>query len=103
MSKRRLSGFIVALVIAATSGGWLMLLRGRGTAHDWPGVDDTVIGSFVQAAGRPEPTELMPFIRGDLLLFAFLCAGLLAGFVLGFYGRVAFVERRSTEPKHDAE
>jgi hypothetical protein len=103
MSRRRASGWVVALVVAATSGSWLMLLRGRGPARDWPGVDDAVIGGFVQAAGRPEPRELLPFMRGDLLLFAFLCAGLLAGFVLGFYGRVAFASRRSAESQHDAE
>jgi cobalt/nickel transport protein len=39
---------------------------------------------------------LIEWMRGDLLLFAFLCAGLFAGFVLGYFSRALFVERRDS-------
>lgn len=58
---------------------------------EWPGVDDAVVGRFVTDAGRPAPRPLLS-LRGDALLFAFLCAGLAAGFFLGFWGRALFVE-----------
>jgi hypothetical protein len=61
---------------------------------EWPGVDDAVIGRFVREAGHRPPEPLIEWVRGDLLLFAFLCAGLFAGFLLGFFGRALFVERR---------
>jgi hypothetical protein len=63
---------------------------------EWPGVDDAVIGRFVREAGQPPPQPLIEWIRGDLLLFAFLCAGLFAGFMLGFFGRALFVERHDS-------
>jgi hypothetical protein len=44
-------------------------------------------------AGR-QPKPLVP-LEGDLLLFAFLCAGIAGGFALGYGYRLLFVERRS--------
>jgi hypothetical protein len=73
----------------------LVALRSRasgGPAPEWAGVDDSVIGRFVAEAGRPEPRPLFPWLQGDLLLFAFLWAGLIAGFVLGYWGRALFGE-----------
>jgi hypothetical protein len=35
---------------------------------------------------------MIGWVEGDLLLFAFLTAGLVAGFVLGYFGRALFVE-----------
>ena len=56
----------------------------------WPGVDETVVEKFAKQAGRP-PRE--PFIntdQGDLLLFVFLMAGVIGGFVGGYYFRELF-------------
>ncbi|HKQ68463.1 MAG TPA: hypothetical protein VJT73_03950 [Polyangiaceae bacterium] len=63
--------------------------------QEWPGVDDAVIGRVVAEAGRPPPEPLIAWVRGDLLLFSFLLAGLIAGFCLGFWGRALFVEQAS--------
>jgi hypothetical protein len=95
MTKPLARGLLVlafgAVVCAAT------LLPPRAAAPgEWPGVDDAVIGRFVREAGQPPPEPLIGWVRGDLLLFAFLCAGLFAGFVLGFFARALFVERRET-------
>lgn len=52
----------------------------------WPGIDESVVEKFAREAGRaPAP----PFfgLEGDLLLFAFLCAGVVCGFLLGYFFR----------------
>lgn len=58
----------------------------------WRGVDDAVVGKFAAAAGRHARA---PLVEGDLLLFAFLVAGIVGGFVLGYYFRTLFAERRA--------
>ena len=63
------------------------------TATGWPGVDEHVVLPFAEAAGRTPQPSLIP-IEGDVLLFAFLCAGLVGGFFLGYLYRALFVETR---------
>jgi cobalt/nickel transport protein len=94
MASRSASLWIVSSLIAAVGCTWLWVLRGADKRGEWPGVDEAVIGQIAQAAGRPESEPLLSWVEGDLLLFMFLCAGLLAGFVLGYFARVAFVEQR---------
>jgi cobalt/nickel transport protein len=102
-SRRAASVLLVVGLVAAASGGWLWLLRSRAAVQEWPGVDETVIGHFAEAAGRPEPAFALDWVRGDLLLFAFLCAGLLAGGLIGFFARAIFVEPREHKRGGDAE
>lgn len=69
------------------------------TEGKWPGVDETVVEKYAKAAGR-EPWE--PFIntdQGDLLLFAFLVAGVLGGFVMGYHFRKLFPPREEHAEK----
>lgn len=58
----------------------------------WPGVDEAVVARFAAAAGRHARA---PLVAGDLLLFAFLVAGIVGGFVLGYAFHTLFVERRA--------
>jgi cobalt/nickel transport protein len=95
----KLGLLIVAALTAAIGGTWLWLVRGLAASAEWPGVDETVIGEIAQRAGRPEPEPLLSWVQGDLLLFMFLCAGLCAGFVLGYCARIAFVEQREPAAK----
>jgi hypothetical protein len=96
MNARRAGTWLVLLLIAAAGGSWMLLLSRSESRGDWPGVDEAVIGRVAEAAGRPEPTFAITWIHGDLLLFTFLCAGLLAGGLLGFFGRAAFYGSAST-------
>lgn len=58
-------------------------------AERWRGVDETVVERVAVAAGRKPWT--VPFApEGDALLFAFLVAGLVGGFVLGYTYRALF-------------
>lgn len=62
----------------------------------WPGVDESVVGKFARDAGRAASPPLFG-IEGDLLLFAFLCAGLLAGFLLGYCFRTLIPRRDESD------
>jgi len=85
---------------------WILIFSGfllagpaglPGRAASWPGVDETVIEKFAEQAGR---TARAPFIntdQGDLLLFAFLVAGIIGGFIGGYSFRVLFPPRRKGE------
>jgi hypothetical protein len=69
-------------------------------AASWPGVDETVIERFAEKAGR---TAREPFIntdQGDLLLFVFLVAGIVGGFIGGYNFRVLFPPRQRIENKN---
>lgn len=71
-----------------------------GRAASWSGVDETVIEKFAEKAGR-QPRE--PFIntdQGDLLLFVFLLAGMVGGFIGGYNFRVLFPPRPRNENTH---
>jgi hypothetical protein len=82
---RRRAFALVALICLASPG--------LGRAEKWPGVDESVVEKIAAEAGR-QPKPLVP-LEGDLLLFAFLCAGIAGGFALGYGYRLLFVERRS--------
>lgn len=63
----------------------------------WEGVDDTVVGKYAEAAGRPAQKAFIDTNRGDLLLFFFLIAGAAAGFLGGYSYRELFAPQHSTE------
>jgi ABC-type cobalt transport system substrate-binding protein len=50
----------------------------------WPGVDEVVIEDIAQKAGRPAREPFINTDQGDLLLFLFLVAGAVGGFVAGY-------------------
>ncbi len=56
----------------------------------WQGVDKSVVEHYAAKAGRSPWKPLINTDQGDLLLFVFLLAGVLGGFILGYYWRILF-------------
>ncbi|MDD4892135.1 MAG: cobalt ABC transporter permease [Phycisphaerae bacterium] len=81
------SWVLPVLIVLALAGVLLAIYLSRAS---WAGVDDRVVGKFATEAGRP-PVE--PRISGDLLLFFFLLAGAVGGFVAGYVFRGLFPPR----------
>ncbi|WP_136515034.1 cobalt ABC transporter permease [Geomonas edaphica] len=52
----------------------------------WDGVDEAVVEKVAKEHGREAKPPLLD-LSGDLLLFAFLMAGAVGGFVAGYYWR----------------
>jgi hypothetical protein len=76
----------------------LAAVAGAAAPERWPGVDETVVERVAVAAGRTPWT--VPFApEGDALLFAFLVAGLVGGFVLGYGYHALFVVPRAREER----
>lgn len=60
----------------------------------WNGVDESVVEKIAEEHGR---AAWKPFIntgQGDLLLFVFLLAGIVGGFVMGYNFRKLFAKNR---------
>jgi len=59
----------------------------------WPGVDESVIEKVAKEHGREAREPFINTDRGDLLLFVFLLAGVVGGFIGGYYWR-ALTEKK---------
>ena len=59
----------------------------------WPGVEESVIEKVAKEHGREARRPLIDTDHGDLLLFVFLLAGAVGGFIGGYYWR-ALTEKR---------
>lgn len=62
-------------------------------AEKWPGVDESIVEKFAKEHGRGAKEPLINTDQGDLLLFVFLLAGTVGGFVAGYYWRTLTEER----------
>lgn len=56
----------------------------------WPGIDETVIEKIAADAGCPAREPYINTDQGDLLLFLFLVAGAVGGFIAGYTFRGLF-------------
>ncbi len=59
-------------------------------AQQYEGVDKTVVERAATQAGCPPTAPVIDTDKGDLLLFMFLCAGAVGGFVMGYTFRGLF-------------
>lgn len=82
MKKALIIGLLIA--VAAGMSSWYFQPDAK-----WSGVDESVVKKFAEEAGRPPSDPLLNF-SGDVLLFMFLMAGLVGGFVAGYYYRELF-------------
>ena len=84
-----------ALVILAVAALLLAAAASQsGAAASWPGVDEAVIEKVAEKAGRSAREPFINTDQGDLLLFAFLLAGIGGGFVVGYNFRTLFPPKR---------
>ena len=72
----------------------------HAAVEKWQGVDDTVVGKYAEEHGRPPKAHLIE-PEGDALLFAFLVAGAVGGFIMGYYYR-DFMSKKSDRGEADA-
>ncbi len=69
------------------------------SGEKWQGVDETVVEKVAKEHGREAKAPLISTDQGDLLLFVFLVAGAVGGFVGGYYWRTLMSEKRNKEGK----
>jgi len=62
-------------------------------SEKWPGVDESVVEKYAKEHGREAREPLINTDQGDLLLFVFLLAGAVGGFVAGYSWRMLMVEK----------
>jgi len=60
----------------------------------WEGVDKTVVEKVAAEAGHPPREPYLNTDQGDLLLFLFLLAGAIGGFIVGYTFRGLFPPQR---------
>lgn len=65
----------------------------------WTGVDETVVEKYAREHGREAREPFINTDQGDLLLFVFLVAGTLGGFVAGYSWR-RLMERKTPQQEH---
>jgi ABC-type cobalt transport system substrate-binding protein len=63
----------------------------------WTGIDESVVKKIAKEHGREAREPIINTDQGDLLLFVFLLAGAVGGFVAGYYWRRLITEK-ATHP-----
>lgn len=69
------------------------------SAEKWPGVDESVVEKYAKEHGREAREPFINTDQGDLLLFVFLLAGSLGGFMAGYSWRMLIVEKAPNADK----
>lgn len=64
-------------------------------AEKWSGVDESVVNKYAGEQGREAREPLINTDQGDLLLFVFLLAGTIGGFMAGYYWRILIEKKNS--------
>lgn len=62
-------------------------------SEKWPGVDESVVEKIATEHGREARAPFINTDQGDLLLFVFLIAGAVGGFVAGYSWRILMSEK----------
>ena len=76
------------------------LIAAAAASEKWAGVDESVVNKYAKEYGREAGEPFINTDQGDLLLFAFLIAGTIGGFVAGYYWRT-LMDQRSGVPKQE--
>lgn len=70
------------------------------SSEKWPGVDESVVEKYAKEHGRESCDPLINTDQGDLLLFVFLLAGTIGGFIGGYYWRMLLVPPGDRKESH---
>jgi hypothetical protein len=102
MSQKKLplTASLAAIVAVFLFAGILfhpLVCHGEGAK--WSGVDESVVEKYAKEHGREARAPLINTDRGDLLLFVFLLAGALGGFVAGYYWRTLMDQKNKALPE----
>lgn len=73
------------------------------SAPKWQGVDESVVEKVAHEHGREAHTPLINTDQGDLLLFVFLMAGAVGGFVAGYYWRNLMEQGKAQQTREGGE
>jgi hypothetical protein len=66
-------------------------------SEKWQGVDESVVEKYAKENGREKREPFINTDQGDLLLFVFLLAGTLGGFLAGYSWRMLVSEKKAKE------
>ncbi|MFC1770217.1 cobalt transporter [Nitrospirota bacterium] len=80
----------------------MVLMGALSIAHaKWEGIDETVVEKVAGEHGREAMDPLINTDQGDLLLFVFMLAGSIGGFIAGYYFRIVMVEKKGGHGTRD--
>lgn len=97
----KFKNFILLLLCCSTALLIYFSLQPLASGADkWSGVDESVVEKFAKEHGREAREPLINTDQGDLLLFVFLIAGAVGGFVAGYYWRTLTEERAKGKGKN---
>ncbi len=85
---------------AAIFGVGLLSSSACSAQSSWEGVDKTVVEKVAEQAGHPARAPYLNTDQGDLLLFLFLLAGAVGGFIAGYTFRSLFPPGKTDHPHH---
>ncbi len=83
--KRRLKIFLLHLILLPTV--LFVFYFFTLAPQQWQGVDEAVVRKIAREHGREARKPFLDPGEGDLLLFAFLMAGVIGGFGAGYWWR----------------
>jgi cobalt/nickel transport system permease protein len=87
--------FKSSLIVLSLLAAYCLLPALASAADKWPGVDESVVEKYAKEHGREAHEPLINTDQGDMLLFVFLIAGTVGGFVAGYSWRIMMVEKPS--------
>ncbi len=96
--KRRLKVFLLHLIILPTVL-YVFYFFTLAPQQQWQGVDEKVVEKIAKEHGRQARRPFLDPGEGDLLLFAFLIAGVIGGFGAGYWWRSLMAEKREKADK----
>ncbi len=84
-----------SLLVISLLAAYCLLPALTFAAGKWPGVDESVVEKYAKEHGREAHEPLINTDQGYMLLFVFLIAGTVGGFVAGYSWRIMMVEKPS--------